>query len=423
LRNYDDDGTSVLTLDSAALVSTGRDATACPRLPSITDSSREALLERRRRLRESGYCIEEISGTGAEVDPASLQGSIEGFLGFAQVPLGVAGPVRINGTAARGDFLVPFATSEGTLVASFQHAFNAINRCGGVSAVCREQQVSRAPCFEFASLAEAHAFACWLPSRLALLQETAATTSRYCRLQTAHVSVVGNTTYVLFEFFTADAAGQNMVTLATQAICDQLIADATPPPRSWLMESMLSGDKRATPVAFRSTRGRNVSAELVLQPKQLARYWRTDAEKMERAWRQAVNGAAQTGAVGLQGNVANALAAMFIACGQDVACVAEATTALTRVERTRTGEVYASITLPNLIVGTVGGGTYLPTARECLSMLGCNGSGLARKFAEICAVVALAGEVALVGAMASGQFASAHATGGRKGSTASGSES
>jgi hydroxymethylglutaryl-CoA reductase (NADPH) len=139
---------------------------------------------------------------------------------------------------------------------------------------------------------------------------------------------------------------------------------------------------------------------------------------MERAWRQAVNGAAQTGAVGLQGNVANALAAVFIACGQDVACVAEATTALTRVERTPAGEVYASITLPNLIVGTVGGGTYLPTARECLAMLGCEGSGHARKFAEICASIALAGEIAIVGAMASGQFASAHASGGRKGVTA-----
>jgi hydroxymethylglutaryl-CoA reductase (NADPH) len=106
---------------------------------------------------------------------------------------------------------------------------------------------------------------------------------------------------------------------------------------------------------------------------------------------------------------------MFIACGQDVACVAEATTALTRIERTPAGDVYASITLPNLIVGTVGGGTYLPTARECLSMLGCNGTGFAQKLAEICAVVALAGEIALVGAMASGQFASAHASGGRKG--------
>jgi hydroxymethylglutaryl-CoA reductase (NADPH) len=415
LNDHNGRGTSVLTREAPACTTPERDVTACQRLPSITDSSSEALVARRQRLRAAGYQIEQISGAGPEIDPLLLQGSIEGFLGFARVPLGVAGPVRINGVAAQGDFFVPFATSEGTLVASFQHAFNAMNRCGGVSAVCGDEQVSRGPCFEFANLQEAHAFACWLPSRLTHLQEITETTSRYCRLRTLQASVVANTVYVLFEFSTGDAAGQNMVTLATQAICERLLHDMPQTPQSWLMESMLSGDKRATPMAFRTTRGRNVSAELLLQSKQLSRYWRTDAEKMERAWRQAVYGAVQTGAVGLQGNVANALAAMFIACGQDVACVAEATTALTRVERTRTGELYASITLPNLIVGTVGGGTYLPTARECLSMLGCNGAGFAKKLAEICAVVVLAGEIALVGAMASGQFASAHATGGRKG--------
>ncbi|MGH8139237.1 MAG: hydroxymethylglutaryl-CoA reductase [Steroidobacteraceae bacterium] len=393
-------------------------ALPCQRLPATTDSSSEALLERRRRLRAAGYGIDQISGCGSEIEPALLAGSIEGFIGFSRVPLGIAGPIRIAGTAASGEFFVPFATSEGTLVASFQHAFNAMNRCGGAVALCGDERVGRAPCFEFANLAEAGDFARWLPSRFASLQATTEGTSRYCRLRTANASVVGNTVYVLFEFATGDAAGQNMVTLSTQAICERLLGDMPTAPRSWLVESMLSGDKRATPMAFRSARGRNVSAEILLPAKQVERYWRTDAAKMERAWRQAVNGAAQTGAVGLQGNVANALAAVFIACGQDVACVAEATTALTRVERTQGGEVYASITLPNLIVGTVGGGTYLPTAHECLEMLGCAGGGHARKFAEICASVALAGELAIVGAMASGQFANAHASGGRKAAAA-----
>ena len=420
MNDHNNDRANVPALDGAACVRLERPEAECQRLPSITDSSREALEGRRQRLRDAGYEIEQISGAGTEIEPELLKGSIEGFLGFAKVPLGVAGPVRIRGTAAKGDFFVPFATSEGTLVASFQHAFNAMNRCGGAAAVCGDERVSRAPCFEFAGLAEAQAFACWLPSRFGLIQEIAASTSRYCRLLALATSVIANTVYVVFEYSTADAAGQNMVTLATQAICQRVLQDAPDTPLSWLTESMVSGDKRASPMAFRATRGRNTSAELVLQPKQLSRYWRTDAEKMERAWRQGVNGAAQTGTVGLQGNVANALAAIFIACGQDAACVAEATTALTRIERTRTGELYASVTLPNLIVGTVGGGTYLPTARESLAMLGCNGAGFARKFAEICGVVALAGELALVGAMASGQFAYAHAAGGRRecGSTA-----
>ncbi len=421
MNDHGGDAPGFPALDGAACLDGGRVEAECQRLPSITDASQEALVARRQRLRAAGYEISRISGEGPAIDPELLKGSIEGFLGFAQVPLGVAGPVKIRGAAAQGDFFVPFATSEGTLVASFQHAFNAMNRSGGVSACCGDERVSRAPCFEFASLAQAHAFACWLPQQLPLLQETTASTSRYCRLLDLQVSVIANTAYVLFGFSTGDAAGQNMVTLATQAICERLLCDMPQTPVSWLTESMVSGDKRASPMAFRATRGRNASAELVLQPKQLSRYWRTDAESMERAWRQAVNGAAQTGTVGLQGNVANALAAIFIACGQDAACVAEATTALTRVERTRTGELYASVTLPNLIVGTVGGGTYLPTARECLSMLGCNGAGYARKFAEICAVAALAGELALVGAMASGQFAQAHASGGRKAGVRNGS--
>jgi hydroxymethylglutaryl-CoA reductase (NADPH) len=178
---------------------------------------------------------------------------------------------------------------------------------------------------------------------------------------------------------------------------------------------VLSGDKRASAQAFLGARGRNASAEVVLPARIIGRYWRADPAAMARSWNQATVGAAQTGAVGLQGNVANALAALFIACGQDVACVSEATTSVTRIEVNAAGDLYASVTLPNLIVGTVGGGTFLPTARECLAMLGCVGDGTAAKFAEICAVVALAGELSIVGAMASGAFAQAHASGGRKG--------
>ena len=372
------------------------------------------MVVRQQRLRDEGYGIEQIAGRGLEIEPDHLAGSIEGFIGFARVPLGVAGPVRICGTAATGDFFIPLATSEGTLVASFQHAFNVMNRCGGARVLCSREQVGRAPCFEFADLNQASEFARWLPTRIEAFRETTANTSRHCRLLELRTSIVGNTVYVVFEFSTGDAAGQNMVTLAAQAICQRVLAELPVMPRSWLVESMLSGDKRSTSLPFRGARGRNASAEIVLPAKQIERYWRTDADAMARAWHQAVNGAAQTGTIGLQGNVANAIAALFIACGQDAACVVEATTALTRVERTPCGDVYASVTLPNLIVGTVGGGTYLPTARECLAMLGCVGEGKASKLAEICAVVALAGELAIVGAMASGNFASAHAAGRRK---------
>ena len=135
-------------------------------------------------------------------------------------------------------------------------------------------------------------------------------------------------------------------------------------------------------------------------------------------WHDTVIGHLQANAIGHNAHIANGLTAMFIACGQDAACIVEASTALTRIESRPCGDVYASVTLPNLIVGTVGGGTYLPTATECLALLGCAGNGKAAKLAEICAVVALAGELAIVGAMAGGTFAQAHAAGGRKGLSA-----
>jgi len=385
------------------------------RLPSTTDASSTARDARRARLQEEGHSISALMGIAPEIDPEKLAGSIEGFLGFAQIPLGVAGPVRIQGAQAHGDFIIPLATSEGTLVASFQHAFNVINRCGGAQTHCAHEGVSRAPCFSYPDLHSAAAVAQWLPSQISLMKSTAASTSRYCRLQQIKISLVGNTVYLVLEYSTGDAAGQNMVTLATQAVCQSLLPLMPHLPTSWLVESVLSGDKRASAQAFLGARGRNASAEVTLQAKHITRYWRADSAAMVRAWNQASIGALQLGTIGMQGNVANAMAALFIACGQDVACVAEAVTSITRIELTSTGDVYASVTLPNLIIGTVGGGTFLPTARECLALLGCTGEGSATKFAEICAVVALAGELSIVGAMASGAFANAHATGGRKG--------
>ena len=204
-----------------------------------------------------------------------------------------------------------------------------------------------------------------------------------------------------------------MVTRAANAVCEHLLAETPVTPCSWLVESMLSGDKRASPLPFRAARGRNASAEIVLPAKQLERYWRTDAEQMARSWLQAVNGATQSGTIGLQGNVANAIAALFIACGQDVACVVEATTALTRIERTRDGDLYASVTLPNLIVGTVGNGKGLDTVEENLTRLGCRvtretGEN-ARRLAVIAAATVLCGELSLLAAQTNpGELMRAH---------------
>jgi hydroxymethylglutaryl-CoA reductase (NADPH) len=174
------------------------------------------------------------------------------------------------------------------------------------------------------------------------------------------------------------------------------------------LEANLSGDKKATALALASVRGRKVTAEVVVPAEIVCHRLRTTPARMADYFRMGVVGAAIGGAAGAQGHFANALAALYIACGQDVACVAESAIGITRLERTDDGDLYAAVTLPGLIVGTVGGGTSLPSQRACLEILGLAGAGNARAFAEVCAAVCLAGELSLVGALCAGDFAQAH---------------
>jgi hydroxymethylglutaryl-CoA reductase (NADPH) len=155
-------------------------------------------------------------------------------------------------------------------------------------------------------------------------------------------------------------------------------------------------------------RGRKVSAEVVLSADLIERRLHTSVGVLLDYWRASVIGGVMSGSIGVQGHYANGLAALFIACGQDVACVAEAAAGVTRFEPGPDGGLYASVTLPNLIVGTVGGGTGLPAQQACLDILGAVGSGNARAFAEIAAAVALAGELSITGAIAAGHFTRAH---------------
>ena len=391
-----------------------------PKLPSATDSSRAAAERRRELLAGLGRSTAELAGGAAGPEPEELQGSVEGFVGWARVPVGVFGPLRIHGGAVDGEVYCPVATTEGALISSYQHVANLLGRSDGVRAAVTARGVQRAPCFAFRDLPTAQRFAAWVPSLRAELEALVASGSRYCRLEGCDVSVFGNVVYLVLSYATGDAAGQNMVTLATQAVCTRLLdgpAGASEPavPEHWQLEANLSGDKKASFLALQGVRGRRATAEALLSEKLCRRYFRAGPEDFERAWNHAAAGAALSGTVGVQANVANALAGLFIACGQDVACVAEAAAGLTRIERTPAGELRCAVTLPNLIVGSVGGGTRLSTARECLALAGCAGQGGGDRLAEVAAAVALCGELALCGAMAGGSYATAHATHGRAG--------
>lgn len=375
--------------------------------------TQSCLPERRALLEKAGAPLTVLTGERTAPPEDLFNGNIENFVGLAQVPVGVIGPLRINGLHAHGDFYVPLATTEGALVASHARGAAAMSRAGGARALCMMQRVTRAPLFQFAQMVEAGLFVAFALDEFAELQRLAAETTRHGRLEDLRIHWDGNLVYLLCDYSTGDAAGQNMVTLATERVVEYLAHASPVRPRFFAVESNLSGDKKASMLAFQYVRGRRVVAEVELPRAVVEDTLHTTPEAMETYWRAAFVATSQAGTIGMQGQFANGLAALFIACGQDAACVAEAAVGNCRFETTPSG-LYVSVCLPNLIVGTVGGGTGTPTARECLGLLGCVGDGKAGKLAEIAAAVVLAGEISITAALANGRFARAHATLGRK---------
>lgn len=347
-------------------------------------------------------------------DCADLKGNIESFIGMTQIPTGLIGPLRINGSEAQGDFYIPLATTEGALTASYHRGATLISRCGGATSVCMTEAVQRSPCFRFESFPQAGSFLVWVLSHAEEIERIVPLHSNHAKLEEIKPNIDGNQITLTLEYTTGDAAGQNMVTICTDAIC-QWILERTPiQPSFWFVEGNLSGDKKATALSFASVRGKKATAEVLIPRELVEQVLRTTPESMLNYWKTSILNGVQSGSIGVNGHFANGLAAIFLACGQDVACVSEASVGTTRFDITEAGDLYACVTLPNLIVGTVGGGTRLPTQQECLHIIGCTGTGTARKFAEICAATVLCGEVSIVGAIAAGDFTKAHALFGRR---------
>jgi hydroxymethylglutaryl-CoA reductase (NADPH) len=350
----------------------------------------------------------ELLDARAEADLPRYQRNIENYVGTVKVPVGVIGPLRILGRAARGDFYVPLATTEAALVASYGRGAGLISQAGGCETLVADEAVHRTPVFGFASLAEADAFARWVAARFDQLKAIADATTAHGKLTRIVPSLEGDHVYLVCSFTTADAAGQNMVTFATNALC-AFIVDASPiHPARWFLEANLSGDKKATAAALCGVRGRKAIASIEIADADIRRCLHTSAERMADLWRASSIGAVMSGAVGLQAHYANGLAALYLATGQDVACVAESAVGVTRMEVREHGRLYASVTLPNIMVGTVGGGTQLPSQAAGLSILGLKGAGCAGALAEVCAALCLAGELSLGGALCAGHFAQAH---------------
>jgi hydroxymethylglutaryl-CoA reductase (NADPH) len=334
--------------------------------------------------------------------------NIENCIGTLKVPIGAAGPLRVNGLFANGDYYLPLATTEAALVASYARGAALITQAGGCTSLVLNDTMTRAPGFVFETLGEAAQFVMWLNANYEVLKAVADTTSRHGRLQDMRVTVEGNHVYVNFDYVTGNASGQNMVTIATDAIMAHIRDHSPIQPKQAFIEANLSGDKKASSLSFLSARGKKVTAEVTIAAELVRRTLHCEASLIVDYCRMAALGGVMSGTMGVQGHFANGLAALYLATGQDVACVAESSVGITRLELNDNGDLYACVTLPNIIVGTVGGGTGLPSQAAALKIMGVSGDNSALALAEICAATCLAGELSIMGALCAGEFASAH---------------
>ena len=386
------------------------DRAPIPRNPQ-NDYTLEMAGRRAQFLRErTGVTLNHVCRQSFE--PGILPGNIENFLGVAQVPIGLAGPLRITGEHAQGDFYIPLATTEGTLVASYSRGMRVLTECGGVTTTVVKRSMQRAPVFMFGNALEARNFGEWLVQNFDGVRQAAEATTRSGKLVEIEQYPLANLLYLRFNYTTGDAAGQNMTGKATYAACEW-IREAHPSHPTYMLSGSIDTDKKHSAMNTLRTRGRRVVAEAVIRNEVLERIMRVDTRTLFRARQVSNAGSLMAGAAYNGPHAANGITAMFIATGQDVANVAESHAGITYAQLLDNGDYYWSITLTSLIVATYGGGTGLPTQRECLELLGCYGQGKADKLAEIVAGVVLAGDISLGSAVLAGDWVTSHEQMGR----------
>ncbi|HII60765.1 hydroxymethylglutaryl-CoA reductase (NADPH) [Pyrococcus horikoshii] len=354
------------------------------------------------------------------IDPNELIGrNIENMIGVVQIPMGVAGPLKINGEYAKGEFYIPLATTEGALVASVNRGCSALTEAGGVVTTLIDDKMTRAPLIRCPNARRAREVAKWVEENLDYLQEKAVSkVTRHGKLRGVKPFIVGNNLYLRFEFETGDAMGMNMVTIASEEIM-KVIEEEFPDVRYLALSGNLCVDKKPNAVNFILGRGKTVIAEAVVPRKIVEKKLKTTPELIaEVNYFKNLVGSAQAGSYGFNAHFANIVGAIFLATGQDEAQITEGAHGITIAEVTPDGDLYISITMPSLEIGTVGGGTRVPSQREALEIMGVAGGGdppgiNAKKFAEIVAGAVLAGELSLLAAIAAKHLARAHKMLGR----------
>lgn len=341
-----------------------------------------------------------------EVNPH--RGNIENFIGYSEVPTGLIPSVTVCNRHTCYETSVPLSTTEGALVASYSRGCKAISLAGGASAVVVEHGIQRTPCFITADAHDAVLLKEWIKVMECNFPPLVRKRSRYADLKEVKSIIEGNRLNLQLTYYTDDAAGQNMVTFCTEEIYHYILEHSPIKITKSYLESNLSGDKKASSQYLTSVRGRRVVADVTIAKEVVEQVLKCRPEDIHQYWMTSAANQSMSGANGSHGHVANGLAAVFLATGQDIACVAESACAISRFDLTEEGDLYASLTLPSLIVGTVGGGTKLPYAQRHLELMDCLGAGKADRLSEIIATVCLAGELSIAAAISVGHFADAH---------------
>lgn len=356
-----------------------------------------------RIIAERQQFLEEKSGTQLKhtknfsFDPESMEGNCEHLFGVAQLPIGVAGPLVVNGEHAQGEFYVPMATIEGTLIASYNRGMRVIRESGGVTTTVVGEAMQRAPVFFFKSAREARDFSLWLRDEFETIKAVAESTTSVGKLLEIEQYPVHNMVYTRFDYSTGDAAGQNMTGKATFMACEW-IREAFPKLRTYGLSGGMDTEKKTSFVNSLKGRGRKVTAEITIPRQVLSDVLRTTPEILRNSHGINTLSAFLTGASNNAAHPANGLAALYMATGQDMANIGEANQCSVYSYVTNSGDLYYSITLPALIMATYGGGTGLATQRECLELMDCYGKDRAFKLLEIAAGLVVAGELSLVSA-------------------------
>ena len=346
------------------------------------------------------------------VDPAQTAGNIENFIGVAQVPMGLVGPLRVNGEHASGVFYVPMATSEGTLVASYNRGARLLSESGGATVTVVDDAMQRAPVFVFDDARQARAFGLWVEANFAQIAAQAESSTSIGKLRNIEQYAAARMRYLRFNYTTGDAAGQNMVGKATFVACEWIVANY-PGINRYMLSGAMDTDKKHSQLNTLHTRGKRVIAEVTIPSALLQSTMNISAEALYKARAISQVGAFMAGSNNTGAHSANGITALFIATGQDVANVAESSAAIVYADLTDNGDYYLSITIPSLIIAIFGGGTGLPTQKECLELLGCSGAGKVHKLAEIIGATVLAGEISLISAVLAGDWVTSHDALGR----------